>query len=153
MRFENGLSNAFVVNPLGATLIHEEPDSGAPWTAPGPMGPAPSNRQLQTDQPLHVHLRFNVSGMLASVLPGQWKAELFFEQYGGREANPGQYENSVPAVLAISNDYNIVVSVPANELDPGVYKMAVAATFYSVTGLPLPISGFEEIGPIRVYEG
>lgn len=152
MTFENALTAAFVCNPLGTSLIHEESDGGTPWAAPGPMGPALSNRHLQTDQPLHVHLRFNVSGLLASILPGRWKGELFFEQYGGREATPGHYTTVVPAVLSVSNDYDIVVSVPANELEPGVYKMAVAATFYSVAGTPLPISGFEEIGPLRVYE-
>ena len=152
MTFENGLTAAFVVSPLGNTLIHEETDGGAPWAAPGPMGPAASNRHLQTDQPLHVHVRFNVSGLLAAILPGEWRAELFFEQYGEHEANPGQYLTTVSAVLSADHDYNITVSVPANDLKPGVYKMAVAATFYSTAGNPLPISGFEEIGPIRVYE-
>lgn len=152
MTFENALTAAFAVNSLGNTLIHEESDGGTPWAAPGPMGPASSNRHLQTDQSLHVHLRFNVSGLLAGILPGQWKAELFFEQYGEREASPGHYSTAVPAVLSVSNNYDIVVRVPANELKPGVYKMAVAATFFSVAGTPLPISGFEEIGPIRVYE-
>ncbi len=155
MNFENGLAASFQVTSLGTAIIHEKPDLTPPpdWDAPGPFDPTASNRLVQTDQPFHVHTKFNVSGMLASVLPGEWKAQLYFEQYGPGEASPGVYEEKVLHVPALNQNYDLEIKVPANQLAPGLYKMAVVVTFLSTTGTPLPISGFEEIGPINVYAG
>ncbi|MEM7575030.1 MAG: hypothetical protein AAF433_19145 [Bacteroidota bacterium] len=156
MQFENGLSASFQVTGVGTAIIHEQPDLTPPpndWDAPGPFDPNQSNRLVQTDQPFHVHTKFKVTGMLAGVLTGQWKAQLYFEKYGQGEAAPGVYEQKVNHVLSTNQTYDIAISVPGNDLTPGLYKMALVVTFIGASGSPLPISGFEEIGPINVYQG
>ncbi len=153
-QFENNFAPAFQIIDVQPIVVDELPDLGGLVGAPPPFHPAPSNRISQTDQELHVHIQWTVEGLLAQLLPNtcDWITRVYLEQYGQGEAIPGEYKTTTAHVQAFNNAYDVTVSIPANALDPGLYRLAVSITFEGPGGEPLPPAGFAEIGNLNVYE-
>lgn len=152
-QFESKLKGAFKVTSWRNVILDELPDDPNDiWGAAGPFHPAPSNYIVQTDQPIHVHTEWFVKGALASILCGEWRVAVYFEKYGKDEADPGEYKTTIKHVQALTQKYNTTIEVPANELTPGLYNVAIAITFVSEKGVPLPVAGFAELGMVQYYE-
>ncbi|MEL7375532.1 MAG: hypothetical protein AAFN65_01130 [Bacteroidota bacterium] len=152
--FEFDLTGNFTVQNVGTAILTESPDSPADlFPAPGPFGPAPSNNLIQTDQPVHIHKRFRVTGALASVLCDfEWKLSIILEQIGCDTACPGPFEKIIDFVPSADHTYDTVIDIPANSLPKGVYKPVLCITLQNCKGVALPVVGFEELSMIKVYE-
>ncbi|MCB0635190.1 MAG: hypothetical protein KDC54_01155 [Lewinella sp.] len=152
-KFESKLQGSFQVTSWKNVIIDELPDDpNDVWGSAGPFHPAPSNYIVQTDQPIHVHTQWNVKGALASILGGEWRVAVYFEKYGGGEANPGEYMGKTAHIQSLNHTYNMTITVPANDLKPGLYNVAIAITFFSDAGVPLPVAGFADLGMVQYYE-
>lgn len=154
LTFENALAANFNVSPQGASIFHEQQDApGSAWDAPGPIAPHPSNRILQTDQPAHVHVSYRVYGSLAPVICGEWKVKICFSRICGGNAAIQDFTTTVASVDSTDHTYNVSVQIPANTLPSGLYRMSVIVMLCDKKGNPLPVIGYEEIGPLLVYQG
>lgn len=151
-KFEVNLAGAFQVTSWQNVVLDELKDDGKDLFPPaGPFHPDPSNQIVQTDQAIHVHTQFEVSGALAAIISGQYRIQVFLEQFGGGEASPGVYSRVVSHIPAVNNTYNVTVTIPANEVKPGIYRLALAITMVGPNNIPLPVAGFAELGNLQYY--
>ncbi len=154
--FEVNLAGLFNVSSAQSAILDELPDApGDVFPAPGPFHPTPSNQIAQTDQTIHVHTQWTVSGGLAPLIDGTWKVDVYVEKYGTAEApGTGVFSAIVKNLpfAGFSKTFNRTVSIPAGSLDAGLYKVALAITFVGPAGQPLPVAGFAEMGMIQYYD-
>ncbi len=152
MAFEVNLGSAFQVTQYRTTII-EERESGVDTFPPPEPLPAITNRLVQTDQSVVVRSRWRVRGGLAAIIEGSWRVQVFLEQFGGGEATPGEYSTTLTHVQSLDNTYDVQVTIPANAIGEGFYRLAVAITMRgpAPAELPLPVAGFDEIGMLQYY--
>jgi len=124
-------------------------------------GAAPSNI-IQTDHAWQIDVEWEIGGMPAAFLGGEWEVAAYAESIGaGQEKQVGPTQ-SVPLasapVLPLPRQYNTTINVPpfsANPvqgLDEGRYRLVVSI-LYKNGGVPLEMAAFQELPFIMIYEG
>lgn len=153
LTFENDFTTAFLISSEKAVFLSELPDAGGVVPAPGPFDPEASNRFVQRDQPVVVTAEWDVTGLLAQLLPPNctWKSTVYVDRYGGNNPVPSEYTVNTAHVQAAAHKYQVKVTVPANALAVGLYRLALSITFTGPAGQPLPPAGFAVIGNLHVY--
>lgn len=155
LQFEVNLNGAFKVWESGIAFLTESPDAaGDFFPAPGPFDPTDSNMVAQTDQELHVRLKWRVTGGLALIMSGKWECAIYLEQMGSGEYPGGPFTKSVPFVAAADNTYDVKMDIPANIIPAGVYKVVVAVTLRgpAPANAALPVAAFAEVSPLFMYD-
>lgn len=122
---------------------------------PAPHGSLPVNLNIQQDQPIEVHFRWNQTGFLVPFpLPMDYHMEVFLEKMGsGADRDfaitlPYMPTNACATTIQIPNN----IAIPADRLAVGVYKI-VAVFKFSLTGNTNAfVAAFKEIGMLNVYQ-
>ena len=131
--------------------IDEEP-STVGFSSPPPHHPIPTNRVIQKDQDIHVHFRWNVSGLLHQLLVGscEWIGNVYLERMGPGE---GPAVPSQTVSFNASGAYALDVQIAGNTLPVGVYRVVTTLRARHIThGIMLPVAGFEDERLIEIYE-
>ena len=110
------------------------------------------NRVLQTNLDWNIQVDWNISGMIAGGLGGEWEVRAYVESIGtGFEGQVGPAMivplSSAPATA--SRSYTTTITVPAGTPPAGAYKLAVLVN-YSNGGLPQQMAAFAE-GPVLQF--
>lgn len=152
LHFEANIGSSFKVNGSYAILT-ESPDLGGTFPADGPFDPSQSNRLIQTDQPINVHLRWTVTGGLGLLISGKWDYRIMFEQMGGGEVN-NEYKGSTNFVASTNHTYNVKVTAPANQLPAGTYRVIAVVNLVgpAPANAKAPVVAFSDLGLIEVFE-
>lgn len=109
-----------------------------------------TNAIIQTDQPFHVHFKWEQGGWLSKFFDGNFECRLFFEKMGGGE------ETFSPSVKVkfVQEDphvYTAMIPIPANTLGEGIYRVVASVLFFNKDGKPAPIAAFGDLGMIQMY--
>jgi hypothetical protein len=119
-----------------------------------PTGINPPANIIQTDDAWDVHVEWEIAGVAAPFLGGDWHVSVYVESIGpGPEMQLGT-TTTVPlatAAPAASRTYSTKVTVPAGTLPKGTYKL-VALLNYSNGGLPQEMAGFDTGTIIQLYD-
>ena len=113
---------------------------------------APPVNIVQRDQNVYIHFVWQQNGWLGKMLSSscRWEARVYLEQMGA-----GEVANPAPANISFkragSASYSGVVTLPAFSLPQGAYKVIATLMLHGPLG-PTPISAFEEVGLLQVYE-
>jgi hypothetical protein len=113
---------------------------------------APPVNIVQRDQNVYVHFVWKQNGWLGKMLSSscRWEARVYLEQIGaGEVGDPAPVNISFKRSAATS--YSGVITLPAYSLPQGAYKVIATLMLHGPLG-PTPISAFEEIGLLQVYE-
>lgn len=117
--------------------------AGAPEV---PAGGVPTNGYLQTDQDLIVRIEWSELDAAARFLQGgTWVAEATLEQVGGGVSTRTQNQISNgggPYLVNLQFDH---------PLTAGLYRVFASLQWNFDNGDPGPITGFTELGTIKVY--
>ncbi|MEL6140516.1 MAG: hypothetical protein AAFQ37_09525 [Bacteroidota bacterium] len=152
-KFESNLKGAFDAKGIKCG-IYELPDvPGGDFPADGPFDPVPTNAIVQSDQPIKVEVEFQVSGALAAALCDYtWECAVLVEKWGCDEHCPDPAVVSFKHLPRKRHTYKQAVTLPANTFTPGYYKLVVCLNLISCNKKPMPVAGFCDLGPIKVYE-
>ena len=136
--------NPALLNVTGNAHLHEGPStSGLPS--------APPVNIIQTDQALRIHFVWRQNAPIARIIDGVWKYRVYFEKMGAGEVPSDFPSSSTPFIQAVNASYSQVITVPANTLKPGVYKLVATLMLCGKGGAPTPIAGYDELGILEVY--
>jgi len=107
------------------------------------------NRVLQTNLDWFIRVDWNISGLIAGGLGGEWEVRAFAESIGpGFEGQVGPTVivplSAAPATN--SRSYTTTIRVPAGTPPAGAYKLTVLVN-YRNGGLPQQMAAFAE-GPV-----
>lgn len=108
---------------------------------------------IQTDQPFRLVYHWQTRGKLNHIMCGKWQLRLYLEKMGGDEftLNPSIAIEEVNFVSRPEN-YSGTISVPANTVEPGVYRLVGSLRLLGQTGVPAPLGAFADLGLINFYE-
>ncbi len=155
MQFEVNLNGAFKVWESAVAILTESPDTpGDAFPAPGPFDPTESNMVAQTDQELHIRLKWRVTGTLPLIMAGKWDCAVYLEQMGSGEYPGGPFTKTVNLVAVTDHTYDVKIDVPAGAIPVGVYKIVVAVTLRgpAPSNAALPVAAFAEVSPLFMYD-
>ena len=130
-------------------------------TVKDPAGITPPSTIIKTDDAWQVEVKWEIDGVAASFIGGEWEVSVFVEAIGpGAEKQVGTTKNvplSDAAPLPLPRAYTTAVDVPAFDpntgagLDKGAYRL-ITLVNYKNQNMPLEMAAFVE-GPIlQVYE-
>jgi hypothetical protein len=118
----------------------------------GPTGGTPTNI-IRTDQAWSVKFDWATTGPLNFLLSGTWQLRVYLEQMGGGEFDlPPAIANATKPFVSAPNSYSHMITVPANIVPAGIYRLVAAVTIVGPTGMPGPIAGFGEAGLIQFFQ-
>ena len=142
--FEKVINRA-LLDVTGDAHLHEGPStSGLPAVTP------PVNI-IQTDQALYVHFRWRQNAPIGPLISGTWKYRVYFERMGSGEVPSDLPPSTTGFIPAVNANYSEVITIPANTLRPGVYKLVATLMLCGRRGTPTPLAGYDEIGILEVY--
>jgi len=106
---------------------------------------------IQRDQTMYVHFHWKQHGWLGRLISNcTWKASVFLEQIG-----KGEVDNPAPVNVSFQQAspayYRGVVTLPANSLPEGAFRVVATLTLQGPSG-PTPIAAFDDLGIVQVYE-
>ena len=161
------LESSFVMSGLGTPLLEGSISAPTVREVGGPI----TQMVIRKDQDWQIDVNWEVHGTLitppsSSSFPfsGEWIVRAFLESIGpgteyelplggaGARISVATFTEPVPNPVPNERDYTTTISVAANTVEPGVYKMAVAVTHETSPGHPGPIAGFFEGGMLQIYE-
>jgi hypothetical protein len=107
---------------------------------------------IETDDNWEVDVNWNIQGLVAPALGGDWDVKLFLESMDG--LNPtkqvGNAKVSLGSVPPSNNrKYTAKIKIAAGTVGAGLYKLTAAIT-YSNLGVVLEMAGFHE-GPLMQF--
>ncbi len=153
LNFENPTWSASAFN-FGAgsfAFLDEMPDAGGLFPSGGPTHPSPSNMFIQSDQNTHVHVGFNVSGWVVTLMSGTWKAQVFLEKQGSGEVVTAPFVGTTPHAPGAPSTKNVNINVNIPNLSEGLYRVSLMITFEQNGGMKLPFAASTEIGLLTVF--
>ena len=114
--------------------------------------PLAPNTIIETDDNWEVDVNWNISGLVAPALGGNWDVRLFLESLDGLNPTKKIGEavvslNSVPP--STNRNYTAKIKINAGVVGAGLYKLTAAIT-YSNLGVVLEMAGFHE-GPLMQF--
>ncbi len=119
---------------------------------PFPARHGSTNKMVQSDQAWAVEVNWAVNGLFACLLDcGYWNCKLYFEQMGGGETNYSP-ETMTQDLGRPGQQYKGLINIPPYSLKTGVYRVIVCLQYYFENGTPGPISGFEDVGLVKIFE-
>jgi len=98
-------------------------------------------RIIPTTDAWSIKLSWNLSGLFASVLAGDWHVTAYLEALDGG-TDPGQVGPSMVVPLTIATAYSTTINVPPG-VRAGVFKLTTAIT-YKIGATPFPMAAFSE---------
>ena len=116
----------------------------------------PFDTVVRADQPCHIHVEWEVSGIAVPVTVGTWHVDSYFESIGpGAEMNvygPHHLMSLVPG----QTKYATTIEIPAGRVpvEPNhstPYKVVVTVVFQTPAGIPGPMAGFVELPVLQFY--
>lgn len=112
---------------------------------------APPVNIIQRDQAMYVHFSWKQYGWLGKLIcNSSWILRVYIEQIGlGEVNNPPAV--TVPFQQSANSNYHGLVTLPANSLPVGAFRIVATLTLRGPKG-PTPIAAFEDLGIIQVYE-
>lgn len=120
--------------------IHEVTDPVTPTTL------------IRTDQDWLIHIKWELTGSLVSMIDGTWRIQTYLEGMGGLFEGelrpPGDTMNVNPG----APKYDHTFRVPAGAVGAGSYKLVTHITYFKPNGMPGPIAGFYEVPLVRFYD-
>ncbi|HBY94626.1 MAG: hypothetical protein M5U01_40235 [Ardenticatenaceae bacterium] len=111
------------------------------------------NRVLQTNLGWQIKVDWNISGLVAGGLDGDWKVRAFAESLGGGFEGQVGADMIVPlsAAPATNNrSYSATINVPAGTPPEGTYLLTVVVN-YSNLGVPQQMAGFAQGPTVEFY--
>jgi hypothetical protein len=127
------------------------------WQGPG-TSPT-TNMCITREQPVILTFKWDIQGAFAAFITPDYHyfANLYFEKMGpGAELN---IPNSVTPHVQTSalQGYSLAMTIPANTLAAGVYRLVASVTLKKVSGalgLPpqIPLMAFYDMGFLSVYD-
>jgi hypothetical protein len=138
-------------HPFGALL------SGVTTAAVNdPNGINPPSTIIQTEHAWEVRVNWEVTGLVAPFLGGEWLVSAFAESIGPG----GEQQVGATAVVPLASapplptprQYAATINVAAGTLTPGAYKLVTLIT-YQNGGFPLEMAGFVEGPVVQIYVG
>ncbi len=125
--------------------------------APLPSGPIPSpgwapTAIIQTSQSWRVTFDWETVGTLNNYMSGEWELKIYLEKMGGGEYSLPGNTSIVPFVSAPHHYMNQSITIPANTVPAGVYKVVTAITMKGPSGVPGPIALFGEVPMVQFYD-
>lgn len=138
-------------HPFGGLLTGK-----ASATVKDPDGIEPPSTIIQTDHAWEIQVAWEIAGVVAPFLGGEWFVEVYVESIGrGAEKQVGATK-TVPLangpVLQSARKYETKIRVPAGDVAEGVYKL-VTLISYRHGGVPLEMAAFVEGPLVRIYKG
>jgi hypothetical protein len=114
---------------------------------------------IRVDQPTDFTFDWTPGGWLVQMgfFTGNLKFDVFYELMGPGEAVIGAPTTSSPLVIplgAFGVAQTYTLTIPANKVPPGVYRMVVRMGLLPPAGATTPtiICGFEEVGLVEYYD-
>ena len=111
---------------------------------------------IRTDLPFDINFDWTQEGALVAWGPGRWRGDAFLEEMGQGEYLGPPLNFNIPHVLANPHNYVQTINVPANTVQPGIYRLVVrlAFEFEFPAGVfhPGPVAAFAEFGLVQFYE-
>ena len=154
----SGIVAPFLDGSISAPTVKEDDGTGT-MTA--------SNMVIRTDRSWQIVVEWEVHGSLlgptiSSSFPftGEFVARAFLESIGpGTEfelpvggAGVKVNVNAPVNTTGDQREYTATISVPVTTVPAGIYKLVVAITHESASGIPGPIAGFFESGMLQIYK-
>lgn len=113
-----------------------------------------SNFLIQKDQDFTIRFDWNVYGEFAPFLSGgSWRCQSYFDQIGVGEFVP--QINPISPVVDQGIDgghYQQDLTIPHGTMEPGTYRVAASMQYIDADGKPAPITVFEDIGFVSIYD-
>ncbi len=142
MPFETPLPAGFFDVTMTGPTVHES-------------GGAPPTTIIRTNQPWHVHVEWDTTGMLTGMITGNWDLHLYLESVGsGPEVDlTDPNEHIIPLSPGPSpRHYHFHPDVAAGAVPAGPYRLALTLTYTDATGTPGPMAGYWEGPIIQFYQ-
>ncbi len=104
------------------------------------------NLVLDRNVAFSIHAEWRVTGPKTTMLGGRWHVRALAESMGpGAEYDLGSVDHGVIPVDGAT--YVSHVPVPADTMNPGVYKLVIVITHTNINGVATEAAGFAE-GPL-----
>lgn len=123
------------------------------FAVPSP-GPAPATI-ISTAVAWSVHIEWEIHGLFALGLAGDWHVKAFLESMGpGVEMQAGPTQN-IPLAAGVfqapdRRNYTANIPVAAGATPAGVYKLVTTVTYTEPSGQPGPMAAYQE-GPVLQF--
>lgn len=112
-----------------------------------------TNSQISEDQAFHVEFRLTIKGAFASVIRlGLWELKVYFKRMGSGSGD--LTVRKLTKSITVNGQEELLGTIPlaANTFESGIYNVAATIQWLDLDNKPAPITAFEDLGTISIYE-